>query len=264
MRKSLIACLIWLVSAPAFAQLKMGINVGPAASSISEVNSLPNLDSANKPYYQKRNSIYAGVFATMPINKKKNLVFQTGIGYQAMGNKFLRSYDTLKIRRQFDTAFVDSKFNTNYINIPINIAYSLKLGKKSSFNISAGPHLSLYLNGSKTYSLRTFERYVIGSTIKVDSVNKIVTIDSAKKSSVRFKSTESGFEVGKGSPKLKVIDLGYNVRVFFDLGGVFITGFYSESFNTFYRAEYSGTFKHRYIGGSFGIWLNKKSKEAKQ
>jgi OmpA-OmpF porin, OOP family len=253
MRKSLIVCVICLFCAPVFAQLKVGINAGPAASSITQTNSIPNWDSTNKPYYLKRNGIYAGVFATMPINKKKNLVFQTGVAYQAMGNKFLRSYDTLKVRRQTDTVFVDSKFSTNYINIPINIAYSMKLGKKSTFNVSAGPYISLYLNGSETYSLRTFKRDSIRNT----------NGDSLNTKSILFKTNETRFEVGKGSPKIKLLDIGYNVRVFFDFGGVFITGFYSESFNTFYRAEYPATFKHRYVGGSFGIWLNKKSKDAK-
>jgi OmpA-OmpF porin, OOP family len=251
MRKSLIACVLCISSVTAFSQLKLGIHAGPAASSVIETNSIPNWDSANKPFFQKRNSITAGVFATLPINKKKNLLFQTGISYQAMGNKFLRAYDTLNVRRQVDTVFVDAKFNTNYINIPINIAYSVKMGKKSSFNLSAGPYVSLYLNGSTVYSLRTFKR---------DSIKNTNT-DSVDKKSIQFKSTETPFEVGKGSGKLKLLDIGYNVRVFIDLGGVFITGFYSESFGNFYNAAYPATFKHRYMGGSFGIWLNKKDKK---
>ncbi len=253
MRKSLIVCVVCLLTATAHSQLKLGINAGPAVSSVNESNSIPNWDSTTKPFTLKRNSIYVGVFATLPVNKKKNLIFQTGIGYQAMGNKFLRSYDTLKIRRQVDTVFVDSKFNTNYINIPLNLAYSVKIGKKSSFNVSAGPYISLYLNGSQIYSLRSFKR---------DSV-KLLNIDTVNRKSILFQSTETRFEVGKGSPKMKAIDLGYNVRVFFDLGGVFLTGFYSESFNNFYKAAYPATFKHRYLGGSFGIWFNKKTKDAK-
>jgi OmpA-OmpF porin, OOP family len=253
MRKLLIICVICLPGSSVFSQLKLGIHAGPAASSIIETNDITNWDSAYKPFFQKRNSIQVGVFATLPINNKKNLVFQTGINYQAMGNKFLRSYDTLNVRRKVDTVFVDSKFSTNYISIPVNLAYSLKLGKKSSFNLSAGPYISLYLNGSTVYSLRTFKR---------DSVKNTNT-DTVDRKSIQFKTTETPFEVGKGSPKIKMMDVGYNVRVFFDLGGVFITGFYSESFSNFYKASYSATFRHRYMGGSFGIWLNKKNKTQK-
>jgi hypothetical protein len=106
----------------------------------------------------------------------------------------------------------------------------------------------LFLNGKKTYSFRSFRR---DSTLDR-------TRDTVNLSSIRFSTTESRLETGRGTFRLNQVDVGYNLRVFFDLGGVFITGFYSESLKSFYRANYTADFKHRYLGGSIGIWLNNK------
>jgi OOP family OmpA-OmpF porin len=228
--------LSFVLAFAAHAQLRLGVLGGPHTASVIEKNNVPGWDTAFSPYYFKRNGFNIGFIAEIPLNTSNNLFFQPAIKYQSKGRKFERYYDTLVTKT--DTLNFNSYFHTNYIEVPLNVAYKLKLGRKSSFFISAGPYLSFFYNGKNIYESRT----------------------APNDSTVLFKKYEEKIAVGNAENKVKTFDFGLNARAGFELGSVLLTGFFSQGLSSFYHPEYDGTLKHRVVGASFGFWLNPPSK----
>lgn len=248
MKKSLTTLLLFFVVFSGFSQLRVGLLGGPSSSSITEKNSLPNWETSTKPFYTNRNSFHIGFMLQMPVKGSRHVFFQPGFLYSNKGNKYFQTRDTSSYQQK-DSLFLSRDFFTSYIDVPLNFAYKFYLGKKSSFMISAGPYASFFYSGKETYSTRTFQR---DSTLKPDTV-------LAK--TLKFVTNESKLQVGKGAKKVSTFDFGVNVRIGFDFGKVFVTGFYSHGLTNFYEADYDGTFKNKVFGGSLGFWLNNPKPE---
>lgn len=225
-----------LLATASNAQLRLGIIGGPHSAKVIETNDIPGWDSTTKPYYLKRNGFNIGVIGEIPLNTSNRLFFQPAILYVSKGRSYQRYFDTTVI--DTDTLQLETALNTNYIDIPLNITYKLRFGKKNSFMISAGPYLSFFYNGKFT-------------------TESLVAITDT---TVSFKKNEQGIQVGKGTDKVKTFDFGINARVGFEFGSILLTGFISQGLTSFYQPEYNGKFKHQVIGASVGFWLNKPTK----
>ncbi len=232
--KKLYALLLLTASMyTAHSQMRLGIMGGPHSSSVIEKNFIPDWANTTEPYYAKRSGIHLGIMGEIPLGYTNKAFFQTGILYMAKGRKYQRLYDTTRVKT--DTLFHSNTFYTNYIEVPLNITLKLRMSKKSSFILSAGPYLSFFYNGKQTSESRI-----------------------ANDSTVRFTKNESDIQVGKNDNKVTTFDAGINARVGFELGNVVLTGFFSQGLLNFYDAPYKGTFKHRVVGASIGFWLSKK------
>lgn len=201
-----------------------------------EKNNIPGWDSAEKPFYLKRKGFNIGFIAEIPLGHSNRLYFQPAIMYHSKGRKYQRFNDTSTV--DTDTLNLNTFFYTNYIDIPLNLTYKLRFGRKSSFMISAGPYISFFYNGKNTVESRV----------------------ALNDTTVSFKKSETKFEVGEGSNKLKTLDFGVNARVGFELGSILLTGFISQGLSNFYQSEYDASFKHQVVGASIGFWLNPPTK----
>jgi outer membrane protein OmpA-like peptidoglycan-associated protein len=217
-------------------QLRLGVLGGPHSATVIEKNDIPGWDSTEKPLYSKRKGFNIGFIAEIPLNSSNRLFFQPAIMYYSKGRKYQRFIDTAQV--DTDTLNINSSFYTNYIDVPLNITYKLRLGRKSRFMLSAGPYLSFFYNGKNT-------------------VESLVAVTDT---TVNFKKNENKIEVGKGTNKVKTFDFGLNARVGFELGSILITGFISQGLTDFYQPDYNGSFKHQVLGASVGFWLNPPSK----
>jgi outer membrane protein OmpA-like peptidoglycan-associated protein len=213
------------------AQMRLGIIGGPQSSTVKETNYIPDWETTTKPFYTKRSGLHLGLIAEMPLGYSNKVFFQPGLFFSNKGRKFSRFYDTATVKT--DTLFYSNTFYTNYIDMPLNIAVKLPLGKKSNFLISAGPYLSFFYSGKSSWEKR-------------DTL-------------LRYKQDESTIQVGKNTNMVKTFDFGVNARAGFELGKMLLTGYISQGLTNFYKAPYSGTFKHQVIGASIGFWLGKKA-----
>ena len=220
------------------AQLRVALIGGPQSTSITEENSIPNWSTEVSPYYTNRTGANAGFLGEVPLGRSSRWFLHPGLLYQTKGRKFFKRNDTA-VANLTDTLSVSKSFFNSYIEIPLNLAYKLPLGKKSSFFISAGPYISFFYNGKESVQARLY-------------------------SDNTFKKEDDDLEVGTAPNKIKTIDFGVNGRAGFDLGSILITGFYSQGLNNFYTASYDGSFKHKVIGASVGFWLNKVKVEEKK
>lgn len=210
-----------------------------------EDNNLPGWDSLKKNY-SGRNGVHLGFMADLRFSEKSNFYFQPGVLFFTKG----RNYKTpLK-----DSAVIfkrpllpDSTVNTvyienrkqflNYIDIPLNIVYKLRLGKKTSFIIGGGPYVSFFYGG--------FEK------------KDMTLVD------VRLATEENkDLPVGKGEGKYSTLDYGVNGLAGFEFGRVFLTANYSRGLKDFYKpADYAATnYKHEVLGATLGIFLGKPVK----
>lgn len=224
-----------LFSATAFSQMHVALVGGPHWASVNETNSLSGWDTI-KPFYSNRSAFNVGLQGEIPLGPSKRWFFQPGIFYMGKGRKFAQTYDTLQAAIS-DTLIYKQNFYTNYIDLPLNLAYKLPLGKKTSFILSAGPYIGFFLSGKITNETRAY-------------------------SNNKFDKEELSVEVGKAENKVKTFDFGVNARAGFDFGKVLLTGFISQGLTSFYTASYDGTFKHQVIGASVGFWLNSAEKPA--
>jgi OmpA-OmpF porin, OOP family len=233
MKKFYTLLLLTATMYTANSQMRLGIMGGPHSSSVIEKNFIPDWETTIKPFYAKRSGLNLGLIGEIPLGYTNKVFFQPGIFYMTKGRKFQRTYDTSVVKT--DTLFHSSTFSPNYIDVPLNVTLKLRMGKKSSFLISAGPYLSFFYSGKQTSETRA----VVGSETK-------------------YTSNESKIQVGKNENNVTTFDAGVNGRVGFELGNVLLTGFFSQGMVNFYNADYKGTFKHRVVGASVGFWLNKK------
>jgi outer membrane protein OmpA-like peptidoglycan-associated protein len=225
-------------------QIRVGILGGPSSSSVTETNQLPNWQKDTEPFYSNRSGLHLGFLLSVPLNQRQNFFFQPGFLFMNKGNKYFRQNDTT-VYRPVDSVFTSRDFFTNYIDVPLNLAYRIRLSNKAGFLLTAGPYVSFFYSGKETVTARTFKR------------NPGPMPDFDLENTVRLITNEQNIETGKSENKAASVDFGYNIRAGFDIGSVFLTGFYSEGLTSFYTASYPAEMKHRVIGASLGIWLNK-------
>jgi OmpA-OmpF porin, OOP family len=216
-------------------QMRLGIMGGPHSSSIIEKNYIPDWANTTEPYYAKRSGLHLGLIGEIPLGYSNKCFFNPGIFYMTKGRKFTRLYDTTLVKT--DTLYQNNTFYTNYIEVPLNVTLKLRMGKKSSFLLSAGPYFAFFYSGKQTNETRV-------------AIN-----DSA----VNFTSDESNIQVGKNKYNVTTFDAGINARVGFEFGNILLTGFFSQGLINFYDVPYDATFRHRVVGASIGFWLNRKT-----
>jgi OmpA-OmpF porin, OOP family len=226
------------------AQVRVALYGGPQSSSIKETNEIVGWEKNTKPFYSNRSGMHLGFLLSAPLNASQTVFFQPAFSYTTKGNKYFKQNDT-SFYKPVDSVFLSNNFYTSYIEVPLNVAYRFKLGKKAGFLVSAGPYVSFYFSGKQISSTRTFKRN-LGASPDTDLEGTVKTIND-----------EVNIESGNGENKIKTLDLGYNIRAGFDIGNVMLTGFYSEGLVTSYKSSYPGEFKNKVIGASLAIWLNK-------
>lgn len=219
-------------------QIRVALIGGPQSTTIEEENNIPGWATNVSPFYTNRTGANLGFLGEIPLGSSRHWFVHPGLFYQTKGRKFFQRFDTA-VANITDTLSLSRSFFNTYIEIPLNLAFKLPLGKKSSFFVSAGPYISFFYNGKESTQARFY-------------------------SDNTFKKEDDDLEVGNAPNKIKTIDYGLNGRAGFDLGTVLITGFYSQGFGDFYNAPYEGTFNHKVIGASVGFWLNKVKVEEKK
>jgi outer membrane protein OmpA-like peptidoglycan-associated protein len=215
-------------------QMRLGILGGPHSSSIIEKNYIPDWANTTEPFYAKRSGMHLGLIGEIPLGYSNKCFFNPGILYMTKGRKFTRLVDTNLVKT--DTIYQNNTFHTNYIEVPLNVTLKLRMGKKSSFLLSAGPYFAFFYNG------------------KQNSETRVAINNSA----VSYKSEESNIQVGKNAYNVTTFDAGVNARVGFEFGNILLTGFFSQGLINFYEVPYDATFRHRVAGASIGFWLNRK------
>jgi OOP family OmpA-OmpF porin len=236
----------------AFSQLRVAIVGGWHQSKVIEENDIPGWDTL-KNNFTGRNGVHAGFMADLRLSEKSNFYFQPGVYFFTKGRnyqtKLLDSVVVLKtVTGPGRPPAADSIVNTtyfesrkqflNYIDIPFNLVYKLKLGKKAKFILGAGPYVSFFYNG--------FD-------------NKEQTLVNVK----HVSEESEDLPVGKGVGQYQILNYGVNGLAGFEFGRVFITANYSRGLNDFYKpADYQATdYKHEVMGASLGIFLGKAVKD---
>lgn len=233
-----------LCSQLSHAQLRIGIVGGVQQSKILEENNLSNWDDI-KSRYSKRTGISLGFLADLQLGPTSNFYFQPAVLFSQKGRKYSFIQDSSVIIKR-PPPLPDSTANTyytedrkqylNYIDIPFNLVYKLKLGKKTRFIIGGGPYVSFFYNGSdKT------DKYVIG---------------------ISYEAEDEQIMVGKGDGKHRLLNWGLNGLAGFEFGRVFLTANYSRGMSDFYSpVDYTATdYKHEVMGIRLGVFLGQPVK----
>ncbi len=240
----ILLLLILTVNCTTWSQIRVGVLGGPSSSSVTETNQLPAWEKDTKPFFQKRNGLHLGFLLSVPLNQKQTVFFQPAFLFSNKGNKYFKQNDTT-VYKPVDSVFFSRDYFVNYIDVPLNLAYRLPLGPKAGFLVSAGPYVSFFYSGKENTTARTFKR------------NLSANPDYDLESTLKLVNNEQNIESGNAENKVQTVDFGYNIRAGFDIGSVFITGFYSEGLTNFRKTMYPSESKHKVIGASLGIWLNK-------
>jgi outer membrane protein OmpA-like peptidoglycan-associated protein len=221
------------------AQVRLGILGGLNSANVLEKNSLPGWDTAVKKYYNSRTGFQLGFIIEIPIGHS-GLFFQPAITYITKGRKYDKNNDSLTALAT-DTIYNKEVLNLSYIEVPLNVTYKFPLSRshpQNSFFVSAGPYVSFFYSGNITYESLT------------------------QSSSDQYSSVSNPVTVGKGQDTYKTLDLGVNAKAGFELGKVFLNGYFSRGLTSFYNAPYPGTFHHQVFGLSAGIWLSSTASPA--
>ena len=185
--------------------------------------------------------------ADLRLNDRSNFYFQPSVLFTTKGRIYkTRSVDsTVVFKRSFglDDSLVYTTYSqtrkqfVNYIDIPLNLVYKLKLGKKANFIVGGGPYVSFFYDG-----------FHQTDDLLVD---------------VRLTSEENkDLPVGKGADKYAILNFGVNGLAGFEFGRVFLTANYSRGLNDLYEpSDYTATnYKHEVMGATLGIFLGKPVK----
>ncbi len=226
------------------AQIRVAIVGGGHQSKVLEDNTIPGWDTIQKNY-SGRGGVHLGFMGDLRLNEKSNFYFQPGVLFFNKGRKYQSPLKDSTLVFKSQSGQFDSVVNTvyletrkqfiNYIDIPLNIVYKLRLGKKTSFILGGGPYLSFFYNG-------------------FDKREKVLV-------DVKYSLEENNdLPVGKGSDKYSILDYGVNALAGFEFGRVFITANYSRGLNDFYEpADYKATnYKHEVMGATLGIFFSKQ------
>ncbi|MBK8951481.1 MAG: OmpA family protein [Chitinophagaceae bacterium] len=151
------------------------------------------------------------------------------------GRKFSQDFDTTFSQ----TVSIKAEEFVNYIDMPLNLVYKIKLGKKAKFILGGGPYGTVFFNGRLKTETITKNPNPNGAPL-------LYTVDENKDPAV-----------GDGPNKYKVLGFGVNGLTGFEFGRVFITGNYSIGLDNFFKpAAYdASSYKHQVIGGTIGIFI---------
>lgn len=236
MKKTLLALLLSASGLFAVAQVRVAMLGGGQQSSVIEENNLPGW-SNTKSLFTPRTGIHAGFIADIALGSKSNFFFQPGVVFYNKGRKFSQDFDTslsslLNIKK---TEFV------NYVDIPFNLVYKFKLGKKAKFIIGGGPYANVFFTGK----------------LKTETLN----VSSTPAGTQLLLTTDENNDppVGDGPGKYIIFGYGVNGLAGFELGRVFITGNYSRGLDNFFKpVDYdASSYKHQVIGATLGFFLDK-------
>jgi OOP family OmpA-OmpF porin len=226
----LLLALVCLVNS--HAQIRLGALGGIHSANVLETNNIPGWDSTTKKYESSRSGIQLGVILDVPLGHK-GFYFQPAILYTTKGRQYQKNNDSTTSANT-DTVYSKQNLNLGYVDIPLNLTYKIRLSRdgqhNSSFFISAGPYVSFFYQGNL--------------------IRQRLTLSDPK-----YLSETDPLSVGKGPDTYKLVDIGVNGRVGFELGKVLLSTYYSQGLTNFYNAPYSGTFHHKIFGASLGIWL---------
>lgn len=211
-----------------FSQARIAIVGGIHASSVIEKNDLPGYSELKKGF-SNRTGVHVGVLADLPLGGSQQFSFQPGILFQQKGRKYFNLDST--------TSPVQSlTYNqmVNYIDLPLNLVAKFPVTNKTKFIVGAGPYLSAFYNGKET--TETF--YKNGDFVE---------------------DKNEDLPVGNADGKYAVFNFGMNALAGIEFGRVFLTINASQGLNDFYRSpDHDGSFRHRTIGATLGIFLGQK------
>lgn len=236
MKKTLLVLLLSASGLFAVAQVRVAMLGGGQQSFVIEENNLPGW-SDTKSLFTPRTGIHAGFIADIALGSKSNFFLQPGVIFYNKGRKFSQDFDTslsslMNIKK---TEFV------NYVDIPFNLVYKFKLGKKAKFIIGGGPYTNVFFTGK----------------LKTETLN----VSSSPAGTQLLLTTDENNDppVGDGPGKYKIFGYGVNGLAGFEFGRVFITGNYSRGLDNFFKpVDYdASSYKHQVIGTTLGIFLGK-------
>lgn len=241
-RISLVVSLSLFCFLFSYSQLRVAIVGGGHQSKVLEENTIPGWDTIQNNY-SGRNGVHAGFMADLRLSENSNFYFQPGVLFFTKGRNYKTpSVDSTVVFKRpllpdsiVNTIYIENRKQfLNYIDIPLNIVYKLRLGKKASFIVGGGPYVSFFYNG--------FEK-------------KDMTLVDVKLTT----EENEDLPVGKGSGKYSTLDYGVNGLAGFEFGRVFLTANYSRGLKDFYKpADYTATeYKHEVMGATLGIFLGK-------
>jgi len=216
------------------AQLKVAIEGGAHLSSVPGNNN-PGWDTVNYRY-STRTGYHMGLLVDLAFSRTSKFHLQSGMNFSNKGRNFSITYDsgTSNITK------IEALQYVNYMEMPLNLVFKVKLGKKSNMIFGAGPYAAFLYNGR--------ERKV---TIYTNASQDVIENKDLKVAPT--KNLYSNFEYG------------VNGLFGFEFGHFFITGNYSRGLSDFYEpANYHADFRNEVMGGTIGIFLTNPKKSVKQ
>jgi hypothetical protein len=143
MKKIWIICIVLLLTAGAFAQVKFGVKVG---GNVCNMKFDIDNDYGDEPETKAKMGFHIGLITDITL-LENTLSLQPALLYSNKGY----SVDFEKmLDDEFDADGVDmddyegyARMNYNYIELPINFVY-----KNSGFQVSAGPYFAIGIGGS--------------------------------------------------------------------------------------------------------------------
>jgi len=223
-KKLLVLSLGLIFSQAASSQIRLFLTGGAQSSSVEESNSLPDWRTEVKPFLKNRTGARVGLTADIPLKPTSSWSLRPGLLYSARGDKFLRDSDPLTDPDGYYRR--ESNLKADYIDIPLVLAYNLRLSPKIKAFIGAGPSASVFYSAERTNTF--YSEYDV------------------------LTNEEKG-ETGKDPGKYKTTYLAANVTAGFDFGGAMLSAVYSRGLTTFYTAAYSSSFYHQSVGVSLSI-----------
>ncbi|MBX3257738.1 MAG: OmpA family protein [Chitinophagaceae bacterium] len=219
-----------------YAQVKFGLGGGVHNSTVIEKNSLPNWKQQFGNYYTPYSGFHAGLFSEFALDKKANWAVQASLLYTTKGRNFARSYDSAKSFHS-DTSSIISSWKLGYLELPVHLVYRIPLTSRVRFILGAGGYAGYNLTQKASY------QYYNASGELTTYDNKLATGDNVH--------------------QYNKLDYGMNALAGFDFNDrIMLTANYNRSLSDFYKAEYSGSFRHQSYGATLVVWVT-KSKSAK-
>ena len=214
------------------AQLRVAIEGGAHLASVP-ANSNPGWDTINYRY-GTRTGYHFGILADLAFSTASKFHLQSGMNFSNKGRKFSYIYDTTSST----ISKVEALQYVNYMELPLNLVFKVKLGKKTKMMIGGGPYAAFLYSGKERK-----ETYHTDGSIDVIE-NKDLKVAPTK-------NLYSNFEYG------------VNGLFGFEFGRVFLTANYSRGLSDFYKpANYTAEFRHEVMGGTLGIFLTNPSKKS--
>ena len=244
MRKYLLFAAALLCINSSKAQFSVAIVGGPQVSSVSPAFILHPDTLSSKA--SSRTGLRFGFTASVPVNQKQSLFFQTGVLYSQKGSRVLQSFDTTNVDISERTLFtVNTLLDANYIEMPLNLIYKVTLKGKTRFMIGAGLVPTIFYNGST-------------------QLNKLEIYKSPYDTEVGYEFEEKSnndLPVGKSTDQFKLVHFAANATAGLEFGRVFINAHYTQDINNFYEPADKG-YKFTSVGASLGIFLGSRHKPA--